>query len=286
MTNREIRVLVKERQKRKEVRGIIPAFFTYLAISIGVQIAITIPLTIAQLRTGIEVGASAPKGSIWMSLIPALVTGLIGGAGMARVSLVAWNTGRAEVENVFYAFTSLRRMMRALAPMLITSAITLALAYLPIARLTDTYQIQQLVEGGTVDFPWDVFSLTLIVSFCATIFNMVIWQLYYTILLWPDTPIVEVVLHGLGQAIRAFGRLFGMGFMIFVIPYLICGCSIICDLVISMFSTTSGVLLMFAVGIGMIIYIIAIVLPRLLLCYAALAVEIFGDRTPGVEADQ
>lgn len=278
MTNKEIRTLAKE--KRGTTRGLVPVSLTVFGLLIALEVVLTI---------GIQ---RAPGSSMAVpNVVVAVLSGLICGAGLSSASIAAWKTGVTRPAELFSGFKSGRLFMRALAPVLVAVALSLAWSlfittfYLPqllslmdIARDPAQNFRQVMMDGSPTMYAMPFAGLAF--GFC----SLIVGQLYFTIHLWPETPITTVLWRGCKRAVRAFWRVFGMGFMTVIKFALIFYGLMIGGLLLGMLVKGYAVIIiMIVLVLGALVYLFARLMPYLLLAFAGLAIDIFGEDGPKME---
>jgi hypothetical protein len=283
MTNKEIRALANE--KRKTVRGLVPVILAFYGVMIALEFVLLLPEMLAA-QNGDAAPAVMGDGAILVNIVAlVLFTGLMGGAGMARAAIGAWRTGRARIADLFCALTSLRGFLRALAPALLLTV--LMLVWMLILKFAAGPVLENMKEAASGRDGAQRVILFRALPLMYGLFlggialglgSVVIGQLYFAIHLWPEAPIHAVVWRGCVRAVKALGRAIGMGFMIVIKPLAIYYGAMLVVLPVSLFMNRYAGLAAMAVLAGCaLLYLILRLIPYILLAFAGLETEVFGE---------
>lgn len=273
MTNKEIRALAK--QKRETARGLVPMTLALWGMLVALEVVAVIGF------------GRAPSNTVTALSVAAvgIFAGLICGAGVARASIQAWETGVTRPAVLFSCFKSGRLFMRALAPALIAVALSLAWylfltsVYMPYFRSMMGFVTDSADKIGqvTIEFSPIMYAMPL-AGLVIGLGSIIVGQLYYAIHLWPEMPIATVLWRGGKRAAGAIGRAIGMGFMTVIKPLLIFYGALICGLLLGVFmGRYAAIGITIALFLGAVVYLVARLMPYLFLAFAGLAIDVFRE---------
>lgn len=279
MTNKEIRALALE--KRGTARGLVPVTLLYF----GAAFALEAPLLLMSYR-----GAGI-NAMLFYYVALLLFIGLVGGAGVARASLSAWNTGVARPGDLFSSFTDGRRFLRALAPVLIIVALALGWMYL-LRKVYGPYMESMIYftqrsavqsERVVIEFSPAMYAIPL-AGLALGFGAIIVGQLYFAIHLWPETPVAAVLWRGGKRAMGAVGRVICMAIATVWKPVLILYGAMIVGFILGAFMGMIAFLcIMILLMVGMLVYLLVRLTPYLMLAFAGLAIDVFGEKPEETE---